>query len=369
MAQKYKVGVIGRTGKGEYGHGVDTVWKEIDRAVVVAVADEDASGREAAKARTGAKTAYASYREMLKTERPDIVAVGPRWIDQHCEMLLAAAEYGCHVYMEKPFCRDLTEADQIVQTFEMRHLKLAIAHQSRWTPTLDVALKEIQNGIIGRVLEIRTRGKEDPKRGGGEDLWVLGSHVLDLMRAFGGDPVSCRATVNVNGRSVVRSDVIDGNEGIGPLAGDSIRAAWALPHEVTGYFSSYRGTGGTPSRFGLQIYGSEGILEFLTGHPGECRVLQDPSWSPGRSGKNWVQISSNGVGKPETLPSTGLHGGNLLAVNDLLDCIEQGDRQPRCSMYDGRWTIEMIASVFESHRQQAEVTLPLKNRANPLSLL
>jgi aspartate oxidase len=75
------------------------------------------------------------------------------------------------------------------------------------------------------------------------------------------------------------------------------------------------------------------------------------------------------VGKPETLPSTGLHGGNLLAVNDLLDCIEQGDRQPRCSMYDGRWTIEMIASVFESHRQQAEVTLPLKNRANPLSLL
>ena len=38
----------------------------------------------------------------------------------------------------------------------------------------------IEAGRIGQVLEIRARVKED-QRGGGEDLWVLGSHVLDLM--------------------------------------------------------------------------------------------------------------------------------------------------------------------------------------------
>ena len=36
---------------------------------------------------------------------------------------------------------------------------------------------------------------------------------------------------------------------------------------------------------------------------------------------------------------------------------------------EGRTTIEMIAAVFESHRQNARVELPLKNRKNPLTLL
>jgi len=44
---KYRVAVIGRTGKGNYGHGLDVVWKDIDRTEIVAVADEDAKGRAA----------------------------------------------------------------------------------------------------------------------------------------------------------------------------------------------------------------------------------------------------------------------------------------------------------------------------------
>jgi predicted dehydrogenase len=369
MTNKYRVGLIGRTGKGDYGHGVDTVWKEIDRAELVAVADENEKGRMLAQERTGAKATYSDYRKMLESEKLDILAIGPRWIDQHHEMLIAAADHGCHVYMEKPFCRNLTEADQIVQAFEMRHLKLAIAHQSRWAPTLAVARREIQNGLIGQVLEIRARGKEDPRRGGGEDLWVLGSHALDLMRAFAGDPASCRSTVSVNGRPAVKANVIDGNEGIGPLTGDSITASYRLPGHVSGYFASRRGTGGAPSRFGLQIFGSAGILEYLTGFPGECHVLQDPSWSPARSGKNWVRITSQGVGKPEVITNSGLEAGNVVAVNDLLDCIEHPEKQPRCSMYDGRWTVEMIAGIFESHRLGSETSLPLQNRTNPLTLL
>lgn len=368
-AAKFRVGVIGRTGKGDYGHGIDTVWAEIDRAEVVAVADENEAGRSKAKERTKAPAAYADFREMLNREKLDIVAVGPRWLDMHREMLLAAAEHGCHVYMEKPFCRDLTEADAIVQAFEMRHLKLAIAHQTRWSPSLHVAVEAVRGGAIGKVLEVRARGKEDPRRGGGEDLWVLGSHVLDLMRVFAGDPVSCSAVVRQKGKPAGKADVAEGNEGIGPLTGDDIHASYALPNGVTGYFASVRGTGGSPSRFGIQVFGSEGVMEVLSGHPAECWLLQDPSWSPGRSGKDWVRVSSDGIGKPESLPNTGLHGGNVLAVNNLLDCIEHPDQLLRCSMYDARWTVEMIAAVFESHRQQRSVTLPLENRRNPLSML
>ena len=76
--QKYKVAVIGRTGKGNYGHGLDVVWNDIDQADVVAVADEDAKGRSATAKRLRAPRAYADYREMLDKERPQIVSVAAK---------------------------------------------------------------------------------------------------------------------------------------------------------------------------------------------------------------------------------------------------------------------------------------------------
>ena len=253
-----RVGVIGRTGKGNYGHGVDSVWKDVPETEVVAVADEDEAGRIKAQKITKAKTAYADYREMLAKEKLDIVGIGPRWIDQHREMILAAAEHGCHIYIEKPFCRTPAEADDILRACEMRHVRLAIAHQTHYAPTLMVVKDLIASGEIGDVLELRGRGKEDA-RGGGEDLWVLGSHVLDLMRVIAGDPLDCFATLQVNGKRVMKADVKPGNEGVGPLAGDHVQARYTFAGGVTGIFGSPRNAGRNPSRVGLQIYGSKGV--------------------------------------------------------------------------------------------------------------
>jgi hypothetical protein len=98
------------------------------------------------------------------------------------------------------------------------------------------------------------------------------------------------------------------------------------------------------------------------------QFLADPAWSPGRSAAQWVSVSSAGPGRPEPLSDGGLDGGNVLAVKDLLAAIEQ-DRQPECSVYEGRVTVEMISAVFESHRTGGPVNFPLKTRENPLSLL
>ena len=74
---------------------------------------------------------------------------------------------------------------------------------------------------------------------------------------------------------------------------------------------------------------------------------------------------SAGVGQPETLKDGGLDGGNDLAVNDLLDAIEQ-DRQPECNMYEGRVTVEMITAVFAAHLAAKPVAIPLVARTSPL---
>ena len=341
------------------------MWLELPRTRVVAVADAEPAGLKNSMKRLETENGYADYRKMLEKEKPDIVAVCPRWLDQHREMVLAAIEAGCHIYMEKPFCRNLEEADEIVRACEKNRTKLAIAHQTRYSPKLPLVKRLLEEGAIGKVLEIRGRGKED-RRGGGEDLWVLGSHVMNLMQYFGGEADWCFAEALQSGHRVSRKDVVEGAEGIGPLAGDQVRAMYGLQEGITGYFASRRNCPG--GRFGIQIFGSTGVIEVLTGYVPDVFILNDPSWSPGRSKKNWQAISSEGVGKPEPLGRNGLHAGNIAACRDLLSAIEE-DRLPECNHYEARATVEMIAAVFESHRQTKPVSLPLSNRANPLTLL
>lgn len=368
MAAKYRVGIIGHTGRGDYGHGLDAVWNDIPQAEVIAVADADPQGRAAAAKRTNAQRAYADYREMFDRERLDLAAVCPRWIDQHAAMLTTCAEHGCHVYVEKPFCRTLEEADEVVRAFEMRHLKLAIAHTNRYTPQLQIARKLIREGAIGEILEMRARGKEDARRGGGEDLWVLGTHMLDLMRALAGDVDWCFATVTQDGRPIGKDDVQEGNEGIGPLAGDAVDATYRFQNGIFGYFASHRGAAGNPSRFGLTVFGSRGAIEFQSGYRKTAYLLQDPAWSPGRTNRRWRPISSAGVDQPESERGANHHGGNRAAVLDLIDAVK-GDRLPKSSLYDARAATEMIAAVFDSQRIGGPVAFPLINRKNPLTML
>jgi predicted dehydrogenase len=264
--------------------------------------------------------------------------------------------------MEKPFCRSPEEADRIVAACEKHDIKLAIAHQTRYSPKLQAIRDLMYDGALGELLEIRGRGKED-RRGGGEDLWVLGSHVMNLMQHFGGEPQWCFARVLVDDRAMTRDDVQQGAEGIGPLAGDTLQAMYGMPEGVTAYFGSQRNAAG--GRFGIQMFGSKGVVELLTGYLPKAYFLPDPSWSPGRSGKQWVPISSAGVGVPEPLKDGGLHAGNVAACRDLIAAIEE-DRQPECSMYEARATVEMIAAVFASHLAGKPLDLPLANRANPL---
>jgi predicted dehydrogenase len=188
------------------------------------------------------------------------------------------------------------------------------------------------------------------------------------MRFFAGDAKWCFASVRDNGEPVSEKHIRDGAEGIGPLAGDEIHAEYRFDGIKMGYFSTLRARHGAAERFGLQVYGNRGILTMSTGAVPEMWFVEDPSWQRGRSKAQWKRISSAGVEKPETLKYPGLDYGNNLIALDLIRAIET-DTQPMGSMYDGRAALEMILAVYESHRLNAPVELPLKNRKHPLSML
>lgn len=227
--------------------------------------------------------------------------------------------------------------------------------------------KVIADGEIGDLVEIRTRGKEDA-RGGGEDLWVLGSHVLETLRHVAGDPLSCQGLMLENDEPVARKHIRPGNEALGPLAGDRVEGLFRFPNEVIGTFSSKRKAGGKPSRFGIRFFGTRGMIDMASGYGVPGYLLKDPYWISPTGGAKWQTITSQGIDKPETDKLTGYEGGNPAAANDLIAAIEE-DRQPKCSVYDARGAIEMIMAIFESHRLGKIVSLPLENRRHPLAFL
>ncbi len=129
---KYRVAVIGHTGRGNYGHGLDRVWLDVPETEIVAVADADEKGLAGSVKRLGIRQGFADYRKMLDEVKPDLVSVAPRWLDQHRDMVVAAAERGVRgIYLEKAMCRTPAEADEMVAACRKNHVKLAIAHQTR----------------------------------------------------------------------------------------------------------------------------------------------------------------------------------------------------------------------------------------------
>jgi predicted dehydrogenase len=286
MAKPYRVAVIGRTGKGNYGHGLDTVWTALEGVEIVAVADEDEKGRTAAAQRLKAKQAYADYRTMLDKERPQIVSVAPRWLDCHRDMVVACAEAGAHIFLEKPMCRTLAEADEMITACERHHVKLAIAHQTRYSPRVQRIRDLIAEGRLGDLVELRGRGKED-SRGGGEDLMVLGTHIMDLMRLIAGDARWCFGRVSQGGKLVTKAEVRQGNEGIGPLAGDHISALYGHDKGIQSTFGTLKARHGANARFALQVFGTKGVIHLTTGSLPPAYLLEEPSWFSGRGKSAW----------------------------------------------------------------------------------
>jgi len=368
--KKLRVAIIGHTGRGNYGHGLDTMWLQIPGTEIAAVADTDPAGLAGAVKKLGGIPGFADYRKMLAEVKPDIVNVSPRYVDEHHDMILAAIDAGARgIYVEKPFCRTPAEADEIVALSKKQNVKLAIAHRNRYHPALPVVAKLVKDGTIGRLLELRSRGKEDD-RGGALDLWVLGAHLMNMIHSLAGKPLACTATLLQDGHPVTRDDVKDGAEGTGPLAGNEVHARFEMESGVPAFFDSVQKAGERSAGFGLQLIGTGGVIDLRSDTEPPAHLRLGNPFQPLAEPRAWTPVTSAGIGKPEPVADLAkLSAGHILAGRDLLAAIRE-DRAPLCSAEDGRIVIEMISAVFESHRLGGQrVTFPLKTRQSPLALL
>jgi predicted dehydrogenase len=99
----------------------------------------------------------------------------------HFEVAAVALERGFHCFIEKPFTRDVREAEALVRLAEDKNLTLMAGHLLLHQPAIIFLKKAIDDGMIGELLSIhaerlnlgRAQGKESV-------LWSKGLHDISV---------------------------------------------------------------------------------------------------------------------------------------------------------------------------------------------
>ena len=87
----HSIAVIGSTGKGNYGHHLDTAVQNLDNTEIGAIADADPEGLCAAGAKLAVSHLHSDYRALLAAEKPAIAVICPRSVAERVPMIEATA--------------------------------------------------------------------------------------------------------------------------------------------------------------------------------------------------------------------------------------------------------------------------------------
>ncbi|HEY3901358.1 MAG TPA: Gfo/Idh/MocA family oxidoreductase [Chthoniobacter sp.] len=367
MSRKYRVGIIGSTKRGGYGHGIDIAFRDADVFEVVAVADDDPAGLAATGKRLGVTRLYPGYREMLAQEKPEIVGIGPRWLTDRVAMVTAAAEAGCHIFSEKPLAATLRDADAMLAACQRAKVKCALAHQLRALPPVRAAFADIHAGKYGKVLRLYGQPSDDA-RGGGEELIVHGTHFFDLMISLAGPPRWVSAHLATGEKDATLADKHEGREPVGPIAGDSAAVMIGFDHGVRGFWNSTANLSRHGTIYGLTIQCEQATVCLRT--KGEVFIYPGPVVEPENTQKIWEKVwVESWHFTPEHQPAPlndYLLRANQTLVHELAAAIEH-DTEPTASLADAVLVTEIIQGAYASHFGGGQrLSIPLADRRHPL---
>lgn len=165
--------------------------------------NEDARNRAMRKWRI--PRTYGDAREMLSTEKPELVVVGtpPK---THHEFSMLALDYQAHLLCEKPFMTSLAEADEVLAKARQVHRLVGVNSQYYQMPIYSRLQKILDGGEAGRLYQIDAWQHMYllPNEEGGwkadlmprRVLLEFGTHAIDLIcRFFGSYPEAVSARI------------------------------------------------------------------------------------------------------------------------------------------------------------------------------
>lgn len=177
--ERLRFGVIGM---GWMGQLHAEVLHQLRTTQLVAIAEINDARRQAMGERFRVR-AYADYHEMLADPEIDAVSICVRDLD-HRAPVLAAAEAGKQIFLEKPIAATVEDAEAIVEACSRAGVKLMVGHLLRFDPKYRQMRDSIAHGQLGDVIHLYARRNsprtEGPARYGGELPLALHVTVHDL---------------------------------------------------------------------------------------------------------------------------------------------------------------------------------------------
>jgi predicted dehydrogenase len=101
-------------------------------------------------AKTGAKTATADYRELLRIDGIDAIMISATPESTHFAIARDALAAGKHVLLEKPIAIELAEADELIALARRNKLKFTIGYSQRFNPKYAYVKQCVRDGSIGK---------------------------------------------------------------------------------------------------------------------------------------------------------------------------------------------------------------------------
>ena len=187
----------------------DQVQHNPDAQIVAVWDEEEYGGKEAAKDYN--TPFYADLDAVLNLDEVDAVVVNAPTAD-HPRLMIGAADAGKHIFTEKALAITVNECDAIIGAVEKAKVKFMISLPSRCNPSLLLAKRAVDDGLLGDLTFGRGRIAHpaavdgwlrdtslwftDVKRAGGGALFDLGCHRMDVIPWLMGTPKSVIAKIN-----------------------------------------------------------------------------------------------------------------------------------------------------------------------------
>ena len=374
-----KVCISYDTGGGRRGgHFTHYSFTGLPGVEIAALADSNPEAEKTYRL-TGAKRLYSSFTAMMEQEKPDIVILCSRLPEEHYEQIKYALNCHCHVLCEKPLAEAPDQADELIALSHRTGCLVQMAHLARFAPTFRTMKKMIEEREIGKILTCYMRGKEDT-RGGGEDMQVLGTHVLDAAAWIFGMPEQVFSDIRWQGNPLTAQDVLTMTEPVGPCGGDEIYSLYRFKNGVNGIFESRRLIENGDQRLGITVCGSKGILTIRYTGNRELRICRDfpvpiedhsdfqivplPEEPdiPGAVPLNYAEL---GI-RADLYYHIYFAENNRRAAWNLLQAIE-GKETLTAGIDSALISLEMITGAYQSALKHAPVTFPLQDRRHPLA--
>ena len=246
----------------------------------------------------------------------------------HAKVGVEVARAGKHVITTKPMDVSTAACDQLIQAAEAAGVKLAVDYQSRYVDNNFRVAQALRQGWLGQPIlgEVRFkwfRSQDYFRHGtgwrgtwamdGGGSLANQGSHLLDLLLWFMGEPVRIYAETAIMNHQIETEDL-----------------GMALLNFKSGAKGTILGTTTFPASpyFSAEVHGTQGGVLIDAVLEGKMRVFGEG-----------LEEKLKGIANP-------LHN----VVEDMVSALEQGTPL-RVDGQEGRRTVALLETIYASARQ------------------